>query len=167
MKQILKIGITIVGVILLYQSFSDIENLITTILSHIEGVKVYSQSKGNLTLGFSLFILLLKIVSGLVLVIKPSILSNVYFPEKVEALDNTSYKLVITFIFCFGIYLMITGAINTINLAISRVQFLDGLKESAYYKYWWLDFIKHGVKIAIGYSLYKRFLEEIYKTKTE
>lgn len=158
MKEIIKIGVSVVGVILLIQSFNDIQNFITTILDYLDGTH-----KSSLSLGFSLFIVLLKIISGLILTIRPTIVSNVYVPQKVDSLDNTPYKLVITFIFCFGIYLIITASINTINLIISQFQFVDGLKSrSSYFKYWWLDFVKYGVQIAVGYSLYKRFLEEIY-----
>lgn len=167
MKDLIKIGATIIGVALLINSISGIENFLESYAKYLElkSMENYTYSKSASPFKFaSKFIhLFLYIIIGLILTFKPSVLTNFYLPSKYQENENQlPYKLVISFIYCFGIFLMITGGIYALQQVINQIQYTDQAMINKYFQYSWLSIIPNIVKIIIGFLMYKFFSNEIY-----
>lgn len=163
MKQILKIGVSIIGIILLMHSLNDTERFIRLLMNLKESSSIMGRDYSGYYQGFSVVTLILKFIAGLVFVLKPSIITNIYIPQKVEDNDNTTYKLVISFIFCFGVYLMVTGGISSIRVLISQFVLSFSNTGGSLTSFRWVDLVFYIIKIVIGYTLYKNFFKEIYR----
>ncbi|GAA3514709.1 hypothetical protein GCM10022393_30830 [Aquimarina addita] len=169
MRNVLKIGILIIGIVLILNALKDANGLILSLLKHLDqnsfgdAVYLYTKEPSSLKFVLSFIGLFLKMVIGLILLFKPSILNKFYIPNGYEETQyNLPILLIWSFIYCLGIYLIIDGTIDLMQTAVRYFQYTSKAKENIYFKNSFLSFIPEIIKIAIGYLMYKNFQKRIY-----
>ena len=170
MRNIIRIGILIIGIVLLVNGIRHLDDFIIALLKELDrmsfGDAVYLTSKDPSF--FKLFIsfigLFLKLIVGFVLLIKPNILNRFYIPSTHNTITENNLHLFLTwsFIYCFGIYLLIDGIILLINGLIRYFIYASEARDIPYFKNFFLTIIPHVFKIIIGFILYKYFSNKIY-----
>lgn len=167
MKETIKLGIMIVGIILIINSLNGLDGIIKKILYYLNSKRMETYMHGSQSL-LSIFLYavgnLLKLIAGVIFILKPGIVSNrVFIATKIEEKEEIPFKTILSFLFCFGIYLMVVGSIDLISAIIHKIQLTKEAEHVAkFLRFDWLTGIIDIFKISIGYLLYKRFNYLLY-----
>lgn len=167
MRNILRIGLSVVGVILIINVIEGIDSFVSSLLDYFgkKSFQQYSYTKAPslLQLVFSTTGIFLKLITGLVLIIKPNVINRFYIPNAYEESENNlPILLVWSFLYCFSVYLIVIGITNLIQIIIWYLQLTSRVKEDIYLEYQYLKVIPEIVKIIIGYYMNKYFKEKLY-----
>lgn len=168
MKNIIKIGITIIGILLVINFIENLDSLISEYVNYLEMKKMdgYTYSKQPKLLDFILSFIgvFLKLIFGLFLIIKPSLFTNIYIPDNIESNEEKwALKLILSFIYCLAIYLIVFGIIEVIEVIVREFQFTEKARNNyEFVRYSWTSVIPKCFSIIIGYILYKSFNEKLF-----
>lgn len=158
MRSILKIGISIVGVLLLIKVFDNLYNVFS-----IQALGRNNFDRGLQRADYIITTIgtILQFITGLIFLLKPSVISNLYIPKNHQDLNtDIPQKIFISFFCCFGVYLMVNGSLSVINSLIFEIKELITKNTISI---GWYAMIPALIKTGIGYFLYGRFKDELYK----
>jgi hypothetical protein len=171
MKNIIKIGVLLVGIFLIISAFSEVDHIVKDLVRYKMDKSMGTTSLNHKSLYLYELLLkyldhFIKLIVGLILVFNPNILSKFYIPSKYEETDDNIHLLfILSFIYGFGIYLMIDGIINLTHLIINSLIFTFRTGDS-FIDIYSLALIPPIIQIGIGYLLFKYFQKKIYIKKT-